>query len=88
MKARTASPRDREVFELLRVIVDQKASVLARKAGVSVSTIAKWRKPVKEGGTRHPQFHTMQRVARAVGMRFQLMPAVARKQAEDRPHVN
>jgi DNA-binding phage protein len=80
--------RDREVFELLRAIVDMKASTVARKSGVAASTIAKWRKPLKEGGTRHPQFHTMQKVARAVGMRFQLMPAGASKREEDRPHVN
>ncbi len=74
--------RDREVFQLLRAIYGQKNKDVARRAGSSPSTIAKWRKPVRDGGVRRPQFYTMQRVARAAGLQFKLMPAVANRHAD------
>jgi DNA-binding phage protein len=59
---------------LYRAIFGKKNSDVARKSGVSAQTIAKWRKSPTDGGTRHPRFHTMKLVARAVGMRFELAP--------------
>ena len=66
--------RDREVFELLRAVREKTNKEVAEKAGISPSTIANWRRPVQQGGTRRPQFYTMQRVARAAGMAFKLVP--------------
>ena len=82
MKTSAPTPRDREVFELLRAVINMKNSEIARKAGISASTIAKWRKPVKDGGTRHPQLYTMQKVARAAGMVFKLVPRTQHARVE------
>jgi len=71
--------RDREVFDLLRAIRESSNREIAERAGISASTIANWRRPINEGGTRHPQFYTMQRVARAAGMAFQLQPLPGKK---------
>jgi DNA-binding phage protein len=83
--------RDREVFVLLRAIYGMKNAEIAKKAGVSSATIAKWRKPLNEGGTRHQRFHTMRLVAKAVGMRFELVsihdrPAAINGHAEHVAH--
>lgn len=39
----------------------------SRISGVSTSTFYNWRKPVKEGGTRSPQFCTVNAAARGCG---------------------
>lgn len=64
---------DRTVFEVLHAIAGRKASEVASKTYVSASTIAKWRKGPKYGGTRYPQHHTLAAVAKVAGLRFSLV---------------
>lgn len=64
--------RDRAIFSVLRAMRDRSPKDIAAKAGVSPQTIAKWKRPVAQGGTRYPQFWTLNRVANACGMEFRL----------------
>lgn len=62
--------RDRMMFRLLRRISELTPSEAVRGTTVSPQTITNWRKPVKNGGTRYPQFTTMEIIARNNGLRF------------------
>jgi transcriptional regulator with XRE-family HTH domain len=62
------------IFAVLRAIRDKTPTEVAKKTFVSPSTIAKWRKPLSEGGTRYPQHATLAAVARDGGLEFQLVP--------------
>lgn len=64
----TNTTRDREVFILLRAIYGMTDSEVARRTDLSPATIARLRKPVKDG-----EFHTMQVIAKCVGMHFVLV---------------
>lgn len=59
--------RDRMVFAVLRLIRGKSHKEAAGKSGVSPQTITKWRTPVASGGTRFPQFYTLDQVLRANG---------------------
>lgn len=64
--------RDRALFAVLRVIRGETPSTVGKRAGVSPATILNWRGEVRSGGTRFPQFYTLNRVAKAYGMEFKL----------------
>jgi hypothetical protein len=64
--------RDRMLFKLLHRISELTPTEAARGTSVSPQTITNWRKPVKAGGTRYPQFATMDLVARKNGLKFVL----------------
>ncbi len=68
------SSRDREMFMVLRVIMHHSDGEVARKSGVSASTIKKWRLSIKDGGTRHPRLHTLRQVAKAYDWGWALVP--------------
>lgn len=70
--------RDREVFRVLRAIRGRTPEDVAKKAGISPSTIRKWRMSVADGGTRYPQHYTLAAVARAAGLRYELVEIDAR----------
>lgn len=76
---------DREIFRVLKLIKGLKPSEIVGDAkrsngkSVSPSTIANWRKPVSNGGTRYPQHDTLAAVARSAGYAYQLVP-IERKQ--------
>lgn len=78
MRRRKSAPhrpdRDRTIFAVLHAIQGRKASEVASKTYVSASTIAKWRRRVEDGGTRYPQHHTLEAVARVAGLKFALVP--------------
>lgn len=65
--------RDRALFAVLRAIRGKSNAEAAKGSGVSAQTIAKWRLTVAAGGTRFPQFYTMNAVARANGLEFRLV---------------
>ncbi len=75
-----SNDRDRQIFAVLRLVKDRKPSEIATKAKrsngktISASTIANWRKPVSQGGTKYPQHDTLAAVARAAGYKFDLVP--------------
>lgn len=76
-----AQARDREVFDVLRVIKGQTPSEVSRKCAeralamndrtvyVSPGTVTKWRQRLEDGGTRWPRNRTMDAVLRAYGKR-------------------
>lgn len=66
--------RDRALFTVLRLVRGKTDAEAAGKSGVSPQTIHKWRLTVDAGGTRFPQFFTMDRVLRAHGYCFQPQP--------------
>lgn len=59
--------RDRLTFSVLRVIRGLKARDAVNGSTVSPSTIRAMRKPVRDGGTRHPQAWTLIRILEAHG---------------------
>lgn len=63
--------RDRAIFTVLRLVRGKTDAEVAGKSGVSPQTIRKWRLTTDAGGTRFPQFFTMDRVLRAHGYCFQ-----------------
>lgn len=65
--------RDRDVFDVLKVIRDFGAREVADKSGVSASTIYNWRRPLDEGGTRFPRFKTMQLILTAFGHKLKVV---------------
>lgn len=65
--------RDRAVFAVLRSIRGVKPAEVAARSGVSEATIRNWRRPVADGGTRYPQFWTLNQVAKSFGMEFKLV---------------
>lgn len=65
--------RDRDVFDVLKVIRDYGAREVADKSGVSTGTVYKWRKPIDQGGTRFPRYHTMQLILTAFGHKFKVV---------------
>lgn len=65
--------RDRAIFAVLRSLRGMSNAEISAKSGVSAQTIAKWRAPVATGGTKYPQFITLQAVAKACGMEFRLV---------------
>jgi transposase-like protein len=80
--------RDREVFKLLHEIQGISATKLARKAKISPGTISKWRRRIQDGGTRYPQHYTMAAVARAIGMKYELVEIESRSvHREEREHA-
>lgn len=73
-KSRMRRPEyDRTVFAVLHAIAGRTASEIASHTYVSASTIAKWRRGPKFGGTRYPQHHTLAAVAKVAGLRFSLV---------------
>lgn len=65
--------RDRALFAVLRAIKGLTNAEAAKGSGVSPQTIALWRRPVSVGGTKYPQFWTLNQVARAHGLEFKLV---------------
>ena len=81
---RAARPeRDRVVFQVLRSIRGISNADVARASGISAQTVAKWRAPIASGGTRFPQFWTLNRVAKAHGLEFKLLPVDDRREGRD-----
>lgn len=69
----TSTSRDRQMFTLLRIIRDKKATEIARKAKVSPSTVYKWRKDPANGGTMYPKANTMIRVLMSYGYGLEIV---------------
>lgn len=65
--------RDRAMFAVLRAIRGKSNAEVSHASGISAQTIANWRAPVASGGTKFPQFWTLQQVAKAHGMEFKLI---------------
>ena len=87
MKSHNNRPeRDRAIFAVLRSIRGVSHADVAKKAGVSAQTIAKWRRPVADGGTKYPQFYTLNQVARAYGKEFRLVDRDESRQRHDADH--
>lgn len=74
--------RDRALFTVLRLVRGKTDSEAVGNSGVSPQTMRKWRMTVDAGGTRFPQFFTMDRVLRANGYCFQPQP-VHQKQKDE-----
>lgn len=72
----------RATFEVLHAIRDMTPAEVASKCYVSASTIYKWRKGWKNGGTKYPQHHTLMAVARVAGLKFKLVPADDKTEAK------
>jgi hypothetical protein len=86
---RPAKPeRDREVFQLLRLMRGHKTADLARSSGVSASCISK----LRTRRTRWPRFYTVRAIAKACGWEYALIPAEAfeaeRPREEQRPSLH
>lgn len=71
----TPTERDRDVFDVLSVIKNYGAREVADRSGVSTSTVYNWRRPLEEGGTRYPRYHTMHTILRAFGHKFKVVKA-------------
>lgn len=72
-KARYQKARERRDPMLSQVLAELDgipAAKIARKTGISPSTINNWR---KMGGTRNPQHKTMEFALRTVGMYFAIV---------------
>lgn len=65
--------RDRAMFQVLRAIRGMKPSEVSARSGISPATITNWRRPVANGGTRYPQFWTLNQVAKSCGLEFKLV---------------
>ena len=65
--------RDRAIFAVLHHVRGIANAEVARRSGLSAQTIKNWRTPIAAGGTRFPQFYTLNRVAKAFGMEFKLV---------------
>lgn len=66
--------RDRQIFEVLRLVRGLNHSEVARKAGISQSTVSKLRRSTKDGGTRFPHSVTLQAIAKAAGYKMTWEP--------------
>lgn len=64
--------RDREIFNILRLIRGETAAKVARKANLSHTTIQRLRWRLEDGGTRFPKFNTLRKIAHAYGYRYAL----------------
>jgi len=53
-----------------------KSAHVAKRSGLSPTTIANWRKGWKNGGTRFPQRWALAAVAAVAGLEWQLVPKV------------
>lgn len=79
---------DRAVFEVLHAIAGRSALSVPKLTYVSASTIAKWRRGPKFGGTRYPQHHTLAAVAKVAGLRWKLVedkPKTGKAPAAEKP---
>lgn len=65
--------KDRDVFDVLRLIRGKTPAEVSRDSGVSASTIAKWRWRLQDGGTRWPRHDTMRKVVESAGYRYALV---------------
>lgn len=66
--------RDRITFQVLRTIRGLSAKEAVSTSSVSPSTIRAMRKPVRDGGTRHPQAFTLTRILEAHGFTLGVVP--------------
>ena len=79
VKSRPERPEyDKAVFMVLHAVKGVSATKLASQTYVSASTIAKWRRGPKFGGTRYPQHHTLAAVAALAGLKWTLVSDVRR----------
>lgn len=74
--------RDRQIFEVLRLVKGINHSQVARKAGLSPTTVSKLRRSTKDGGTRFPHSITLQAIARAAGYRMAWEPIEDARRSE------
>lgn len=65
--------RDRAMFAVLRAIRGKSNAEAAAGSGISPQTIRLWRLTVEAGGTRFPQFYSLNQVAKAHGLEFKLV---------------
>lgn len=71
--------RHRLTFQILRLIKGRKNSEVATKAGVCHQTILNLRKAVDDGGTLAPRVDSLDKIARAFGMKLQFVEMGAAK---------
>jgi transposase len=68
---RTEKPEyDRVVHDVLHNLAGVPAAQIAKHTWVSPTTISNWRKGYENGGVRHPQYVTLNAVAKVAGMEF------------------
>lgn len=65
--------RHRLCFAILRLIRGKDNAEVAAKADISPQTIRLWRAPVNQGGTLCPRVESLERVAKAYGMKLALV---------------
>lgn len=85
IKSRPERPEyDKAVFVVLHAVKGVSATNLASQTYVSASTIAKWRRGPKFGGTRYPQHHTLAAVAAIAGLKWALVSDV--RKSREKPN--
>lgn len=72
-KVHVPGTRDRQMFALLRIVQGHKGTDVASRAKISPSTVYKWRKHPKDGGTVYPKMHTMELVLSAFGYTLEVV---------------
>ena len=65
--------KDRNFFELLRMMRDDKIVEVSKATGISATTLRKWFR-TDEFGTRSPIFRTRMLIAAAYGYRLEMIP--------------
>lgn len=66
--------RDREIFNVLRLIRGKTPKEVALAAGVCEATVRKLRYSLKDGGTRRPFAATLRSIAESQGYTYTLQP--------------
>ena len=72
-KFQPSADRHRLCFAILRLIRGKENAEVAAKANISPQTIRLWRAPIDQGGTLCPRVESLERVAKAYGMKLALV---------------